>query len=477
MLDTLGQAARLPVSALTRARDALGWSTRTETGKEAAAQLRIAAPLMFTALVNMGMSITDVIMMGWLGPAALAAGTVASDFYSIVFYLCAGVIAAVAAIVSQARGARRRSVIRRATQQGFWAALILAVPGGLIVWHTGLFLEAVGVTPEVIPGARDYARMMAVALAPMLGVMVWRQFLAAHSDTNAVFRVTLAALALNAAGNYVFMFGKLGLPAMGLAGAGLASALCGLFMFVVLAIRVTRHREYRRYYLLARMHEPDWRRLRELFRVGTPIGLSNLGELGVYLLSTAVMGIFGVEALAAHAVALRMAGVLYAAPVGLAQAATVRVGLAAGAGDAGGRTRAVRTALWMTGAGGLAVLVVVAIARHDIAALFIKANGGAHEIMAYAALLLLVLALSQPFDYLGTVIAGALRGMKDTHVPMLISIGSFWGVAVAVGAGLGFGLDREGLGVWIGLAAGTVLFCLMLAVRLARYRDGSTALT
>jgi len=433
------------------------------------AQLRIAGPLVLASLVNMGMAITDVIMMGWIGPTALAAGAVASDFYSLVFYLCAGVIGAVSAIVSHARGARLHRVIRNTIQQAFWAVAVLAIPGALAIWQAPKLLAFIGVQPEIVGQAGSYAGMMAFTLVPMLGVAVWRQLLAAFADTRSIFRITLITLGLNAAGNYAFMFGKLGAPELGLAGAGLSSALCALFMFGALSSYALRNPQLARYRLLRAPARPDVPRLRELFRVGVPIGISSLGEVGVYLLSTAVMGIFGAEALAAHAVALRMAGVLYAFPTGLAQAATVRVGLAAGAGDLVARTRAARTALGAACAAGVLVILAVAPAREAIAALFVGEHGNAGPIASYAALLLLVLAAMQVFEYVGTVANGVLRGIKDTRVPMLISVASFWGVATLIGLGLGFGLQQQAFGVWIGLGSGAVAFSAMMLVRLGQH--------
>jgi len=275
---------------------------------ELGAQLRIAGPLMLASLVNMGMAITDVIMMGWIGPVALAAGAVASDFYSLVFYLCAGVLGALSPIVSHARGARQHRLIRRTAQQAFWAVALLAVPGALATWHSPKLLALIGVEQQIIAGAGDYAAMMAFTLVPMLGVAVWRQLLAAFADTRSIFRITLVTLGLNAAGNYVFMFGKLGSPALGLAGAGLSSALCAMFMLAALTCYAWRNPQLTRYRLFKSPPGPDWTRLREFLRIGLPIGISSLGEVGVYLLSTAVIGVFGAEALAAHAVALRMAG-------------------------------------------------------------------------------------------------------------------------------------------------------------------------
>jgi MATE family multidrug resistance protein len=470
-MSTSARTSKEPVPgvlscAARRLRVALRRRLRSSGARELAAQLRIAGPLMLASLVNMGMAITDVVMMGWIGPMALAAGAVASDFYSLVFYLCAGVTGAVSAIVSHARGAGQHRLIRRTIQQGFWAAAILALPGALAIWQAPKFLALIGVQQEVVSAAGEYAAMMAITLVPMLGVAVWRQLLAAFADTRSVFRVTLVTLALNAAGNYVFMFGKLGAPALGLAGAGLSSALCALFMFGALSLYALRHPDYSRYRLLKGRMKPDWTRLLELFRLGLPIGVSSLGEVGVYLLSTAVIGIFGASALAAHAVALRMAGVLYAFPLGLSQAATVRVGLASGAGDPAARSRAVRTALGAALAAGLLVLLIVVPARELIATLFIKGNGAAHTIIEHAAILLLVLAAMQVFEYVGTVANGVLRGLKDTRVPMLISVGSFWGVAMGVGIGLAFGLQQQALGIWIGLGCGAIAFSTLVAARL-----------
>ena len=470
MNDTVETKSETAAGALTyaarRVRAAIWRRSRSSGTRELAAQLRIAGPLMLASLVNMGMAITDVVMMGWIGPVALAAGAVASDFYSLVFYLCAGVIGAVSAIVSHARGAGQHRLIRRVIQQGFWAAGILALPAALVIWQAPRLLALIGVEQEIISASAGYAGMMAITLLPMLGVAVWRQLLAAFADTRCIFRITLVTLGLNAAGNYVFMFGKLGAPALGLAGAGLSSALCAVFMFGALSFYVLRHPAYSRYRLLKGRMRPDWGRLLELFRIGFPIGVSSLGEVGVYLLSTAVIGIFGTAALAAHAVALRMAGVLYAFPLGLSQAATVRVGLASGAGDAAARSRAARTALGAALVAGVLVLLVVVPARELIATAFIRGNGSAHSIIAHAAILLFVLAAMQIFEYVGTVANGVLRGLKDTRVPMLISVGSFWGVATAIGVGLAFGLQQQALGIWIGLGCGAIAFSALMLARL-----------
>lgn len=432
---------------------------------ETDALLRLAAPLILTALVNMGISLTDVLMMGWLGPTEMAAGAAVSDFYSVFFYLAAGVLAAVSPLVAQARGARTPREVRRATRQGFWAALLLSLPGALIVWHADRAMAWLGVAPQVVDTGAPYARMMALTLVPMLGVMVWRNFLAAHDRPRVIFLVTITALPLNALGNWLLMFGPGGLPALGLAGAGLSSALVATYMFAMLTLYVQRDRRLLRYHLFVRFHRADWARLREIFRIGTPIGISHLGEMGVFLLATVITGILGAEALAAHTVTLRMAGLLYAVPLGLTQAATIRVGYAVGAGRPEAVGLTTRTVLILALAVGLLYLVLLGAARPYIPGLFLDAGATPASVLSTATLLLGLLALMMPVDGLGTVACGVLRGHKDTQVPMLISLAAFWGVGFTGGLWLAFPAGLGVYGIWLGLTAGTVV---MAAGTLAR---------
>ena len=425
---------------------------------------KLAAPLILSSLVSMSVSITDVVMMGWIGPTALAAGAAASDFYSIIFYLASGIVAALAPLAAQSRGANDTETIRQVTQQALWTVLLLSPPGIWIIWHSDYFLSLVGVQPDIVSTASAYAHMMALTYVPMLGVMVWHYFLSAHDRTKIILYVTAATLPLNAVGNYLFMFGKWGFPALGLAGAGVSSMLSAVFMFIVFFIYVMQ--QFRVYRLL---HDFRfyWQRMKEILHVGVPIGLSNLGELGVFMFSTILMGTIGAETLAAHAVALRMAGVIYAIPLGLSQAATIRVGYAAGANDTEAMSHSARTALILATAVGLFYLFAVWGFNHDIAVLFLGDASGA--VLSQAALFLLVLAIMQPLDCVGTVAAGALRGVKDTRVPMMISLAGHWGFGFISGLLLAFVFDLDGLGIWLGLGIGATVFALGTMGRLLAY--------
>ena len=433
----------------------------TEAGK----LLSIAGPLILASLVSMGISITDVVMMGWVSAEALAAGAAVSDYYSIFFYLTAGVIAAMSPMISQARGASQVHSIRSITQQGFLLAMVITIPGAILVWNADVLLHWLGIEDSIVTTGKPYAHMMAFTYFAMMAVNVLHYFLSAHGKTRIILLVTVTALPLNALGNYALIFGNFGLPKLGLLGAGIASLITASYMFLTLLLYVINYNQFRRYYLLARFFSHREYHVPEIIRIGLPIGLSNLGEMGVFLFSTVTMGVFGAEVLAAHTVALRMAGVLYAFPLGMAQAATVRVGYAVGAKDVLSISTIVLTALGLSVGAGVVFLATVFLLDAHIVQWFFGDNV-LPKITAQALTFLWLLAIIQPFDGIACVGAGILRGFKDTQVPMLFSIVAFWGVGFTGGWSLAFLMGFGGSGIWVGLASAAVTYSALVGMRL-----------
>ena len=433
--------------------------------REAGKLTQIALPLIMASLVNMSISITDVVMIGWLGVTELAAGAIVSDYYSIFFYLCAGILAAISPLIAQARGAGKFSAIRDIVQQGFLLALLLAIPGAFMVFNAEVVLGAIGIDHQIVNMGTSYAQMMAMTFVAMLALNVMHHFFAAHSKTKVIMLVTACAMPINALGNYVFMFGHFGLEPMGLMGAGISSFMSALFMFSSVMFYASRDRKLKRYYLLSRISQIKTNHIKELLHVGAPIGLSNLGEMGVFLFSTVIMGVFGVEALAAHTVTLRMAGVVFAVPMGFAQAATVRIGYVVGANDPQLILRIARTAMTICITAGMIILVGLTSLSANITRAFIG-EGLSSQLLAQTMLFLTILAIAQPFTNMGCVGAGILRGFKDTRMPMLFSLTAYWGVSFLGGLSLAFLFGYGCLGIWIGLTAGSTCYGLMIAYRL-----------
>lgn len=427
---------------------------------------RIAAPLILASLVTMSISITDVVMIGRLGTLQLAAGAAASDFYSIFFYLAAGIVAAISALIANARGRREHRAVRNTTLAGALAGLLAAVPAAAMIYNAPFFLSLVGVKPDIVAAASPYARLMAITVFPMLMMMVLHHFLAAHGKTRVILYVTACALPVNILGNYALIYGNFGMPPLGLAGAAIATISTGCFMFLALLAYALLNRRLRRYWYLPASSRSFGEHLREVFRVGLPIGVSMFGEMGVFLFATVTMGMFGAEVLAAHTIALRAAGVVYAVPMGYSQAATVRVGYLFGQANVERLRRAIKTALSLSLGFGMLLLALVALGQDSITHWVLAPEQISDTVVSQAALFLVLLAAMQPSICLGTIGNGVLRGFKDTKVPMYFSLAGYWGFGFvgAMGLALIFGLG--GLGIWIGLLTASVSFALFVLNRI-----------
>lgn len=241
----------------------------------------------------------------------------------------------VAALVARAVGAGERDGVCRAVQSGFAAAVLMLVPGIAAVWYAADVVLLLAVDRSVPDLGRGYAHAMALAMVPMLFVTVWRNLFGALGRPKIFLAAMSAALPLNAVANLVLMFGWGPVPVLGITGAGIASALVAFALLGGFATFTAFDSELRGLRLFRAPARSILGDVRENFRLGLPVGAFTLGEVGMFLIATVVVSLFGAEALAAHAVALRVAGVVYAIPAGLTQAATVRAGAAIGRGESG----------------------------------------------------------------------------------------------------------------------------------------------
>ena len=434
---------------------------------EGRALLTLALPLVLTEICQMSMGATDMVMMGWLGAEELAAGALANHFYGFFVLIATGIMSAVAPLVAQALGARQFRAVRRSVRQGLWAAAAVTLPSLAVLWHSGTILVLLGQDPAISAQSQAYLRAMIWGLLPALWYLVLAHFLAAHSRPRAALVVTLVAIVANAGLNYVLMFGHFGLPAYGLVGAGISTALVDCLLFLGLLIFVLQDRRLRRYHILARIWRPDWARFRELFRIGLPIGLAMLAEIGLFLGSTLLIGRFGADQLAAHGLAIECVALAYMVPYGIGQAAAVRVGLARGRADAPG----VRLAAWSALTWGFSLSLAPAICfwflADRIVGLFL--DGAVPEnaaAVAFAVAFLKIAAFFQAVDAAQVIASGALRGLKDTRVPMLLAILGYWVCGLGAALFFAFELGYEGRGAWMGLVVGLTVAAPLMLLRL-----------
>jgi len=415
------------------------------------------------SLVNMGMALTDTVMMGWLGPTALAAGAVVSDLYSLVFYLAAGTLSIIATFAARAVGAEDYGGVRRVAGSGFASAVLLLIPAFVLVWWSADFVRLLGVEDSIPDLARGYAHAMAFTIVPMLFVAVWRSLFGALGRPRIFLVATLAVLPLNALANLVLMFGWGPLPSLGITGAGIASALVAVVLLAGVTVIGVIDRDLSKLRLFRKSWAIGPGDIREVFRLGLPIGIFSFGEVGLFLMATVVVSLFGPEALAAHAIALRVAGIVYAIPSGLSQAATVRVSSAIGGCEPDSVSRAWSTAMQVGAVSGLAICPSLAAGSPFIPGLFVD---GGKDVSDTAVLLLVVLGLLHLAQGFAGPATAILRAFRDTRVPTQLSLAGYWMVGMPVGAVLSFGLGLGVLGIWIGLGVGVLASALLLNLRL-----------
>ncbi|WP_246204387.1 MATE family efflux transporter [Devosia marina] len=458
MSDNVAAARAAPQNPMAKS----GWGT------ELRATFALAWPLVIAQVAQNALQATDVLMMGWLGPEALAAGTLASSFLMPLFLFGVGAVSAVAPLTAQARGRRDIKAIRRVVRQGFWAAIALALLLTPILLQIRTVYGWLGQDPVLAERAEEYIQIAVLMLVPAMGVIVLRSFLSTFDSTRIILVITLGGVIVNAITNYLLMFGNFGLPRLELRGAAIATVLTNLFMLGAMLTYVLRHRRFKRFNILIRFWKPDWPRFREIFRIGTPIGLTVLAEVGLFAAAAILMGRLGTDELAAHAVALQCASLAFMVPLGLGIAATVRVGVAYGRKD----TEGIRKAGWMSFLLGTGFMAISALAfilfGPVIVALFLDpALPQNQNALMFAATYLAIAGLFQIVDGAQVVAAHALRGLSDTKVPMLMAIFGYWLVGLPVAWLLGYVLDMRGVGIWLGLAAGLAFVAVLLVGRFA----------
>jgi len=282
------------------------------------------------------------------------------------------------------------------------------------------------------------------------------------------------AVICNAVGNWMLIFGNLGFTRMGIAGSGLATTLSSVVMFAGLAVVVSVERRFRRYRLFGRFWRPDWPRFKAILKLGLPIAGTVIFEVWIFNAAALLMGLINAASLAAHAIAIQIAAVAFMVPMGLSQAATVRVGRAYGAGDRAGITRAG----WAAFAIGVSFMALTALVMViwpiALLAAFIDVDAPENAAVVTLAVTFLAFAgLFQIFDGAQAVGLGMLRGLHDTRMPMIYALIGYWGVGLPLGILLAFPLGAAGAGIWIGLSAGLAVVALLLLVRwLRRERHG-----
>jgi MATE family, multidrug efflux pump len=433
---------------------------------EFAATIRLALPIALTQLGQIAMMTTDLVLLGRLGEATVAAASLGNSLYFVCFVVGMGLMSAVAPLAAQAYGARKPRMIRRALRVGLWAALMLGLPLILVQLNGEQLLLALGQTPAMAASAGLYLTGLVWGMVPGWWFVALRGFMGALNRPQPTLWIKLAAIPLNAFLAYALIYGAFGLPRLELFGAGIATAIVNIFTCVAALWVAYALPPFRKYQVLGRFWRADWPLLSRLVAIGAPIAGGFLLEYGLFAAAAPLMGTISTTALAAHQIALTVAAILYMVPFGISIAATVRVGHAVGRRDTVATRRAGFAALVLAAAFMTAMTVAVIGTRELIPRLFLGADmSDANATVALAAGLLVIGATFFVADGMQAIAAGALRGLNDTRIPLLFSALSFWGIGFTAAYALGFPAGLGAYGVWIGLSIGTGVYAVLLVAR------------
>jgi len=436
---------------------------------EFADTLKLAAPMALTQLGQIVMMTIDLALIGRLGDEAIAAAALASTVYFVSFTLGLGVVSAVAPLAAQAYGARDPHRVRRSLRVGLWAALLISLPMMSFPLYGEHILRMLGQAEAPSKLAQPYLLGLVWGATPALWLIAIRGFMGALNRPEPVLWITLAAIPANAVLVYLLIHGAWALPPLGLFGAGLATTIVNFGMFLAgLWFAVTR-RPFAKYRVLGHLWRFDWAMMRQLIAIGGPISIAFMLEYGLFSAAALLTGLIGTTALAAHQIALQVTAILFMVPLGIGMAATVRVGHAVGRNDADGVRRAGLAAISLGILLGAGLTAAVIVGRFAIARFFLgSAAGSGDAAIDLAATLLLVAATLFITDGLQTVLAGALRGLKDTRVPLLFASIGYWLIGFPAAWALAFRMEYGAVGIWIGLSLGTLVYAALLSLRFLR---------
>lgn len=435
---------------------------------EAGALVALALPMIAGNIAWAGIAATDLLLLGRLGTEAVAAGALAINLFNALLIFGMGLVTAAAPLIANARGRRRHSVrdVRRTVHQTLRAALFFVLPAWALLWQSEPILLALGQQPDLAHEAGRLMRGLQWALLPFLGFTTLRNFIAALERPVWGLIIMVCAIPFNLLAGWALIFGHLGFPALGLLGAGIASSLSSSFLFFGLLAILLIDRRFRRYRLLGGFWSRDRERHRAVWALGLPIAVTLGLETTVFNASAFLMGLIDRDSLAAHAVAIQIAALAFMVPLGIGQAATVRVGLAYGRKDAAAIRRAGWLALIVGTAFALSAAVLLVVFPRQLAGAFLDLHDPTNaRTAALAVSFLSVAALFQLVDSAQAVGAGVLRGLQDTTMPMIFALIGYWVIGIGVGTLLAFPLRMEGVGIWLGLASGLGAVALLLLLR------------
>jgi MATE family multidrug resistance protein len=428
---------------------------------ESRVTIRLAIPLIIGQLGQMLISLSDTLMLGWLGVTPLAACSFANTLIYLPMMFGIGMSMAVSIRVSQARGANDPAAARAALRHGLYITLGLGVLTVVAALAIRPFLWVFQQDPSVVATVPNFLLILAASMIPAMGSMAVKNHADAMNRPWPVFWISIGGVGLNVLLNWMLIFGKLGAPEIGFEGAAVATLIARTASLIGMILWCRGDPGLREWVPLRWLRAPDWAAVKDLMRTGFPASMQLLAEVSAFVMATFIIGYMGKEQLASHQVAIQCAATIFMIPLGISMALTVRIGEAFGA-----KNRAVMRPILASGwSMGVAFTLVSATAfivfNRELAGLFIDDPA----VREMAASLLVVAAAFQFCDSLQIIAAGGLRGLDDVHTPAWIAFWAYWVVSIPLGWVMAVKLGMGVTGMWWGITLGLTITAILLGRR------------
>ena len=427
---------------------------------------QLAIPLASAQVAQSLTGFFDTIMMGRLGAETLAGGGLASLVFFAVVNIAAGIVMAVSPLIAEAYGAGNKGRIEDLVRQGFWLSLLLSIPITIAIAHFDSIMLRLGQPEVTVILANTYLDIILWGFFPAVGFAMLRGVVAGLSQARPVMYIVVGGTLFNILGNYTLSFGKFGFPRLELAGLAIASTVTLWGMFFALLIYLLKHPQLQSYQVLKQIHRIKPKILWELSKIGFPIGIFIGLEIGLFTVVTFLMGTLGTQVLAAHQIVFQTMLIIFMIPLGMSYATTVRVGQWLGQKNLEGVRRAGYLSIGVGAIFAIAITIIMLLFPQAIVNLYIDINHPANvKIVRLAMPMLTIATVSQILDAVQKITYGALQGLQDTRIPVLLNISAFWVIGLPLGYLLGFHFNLGGAGLWLGQSIGVAIAAILFLIR------------
>lgn len=422
---------------------------------------KLAFPVVLSQVGHISVSVADSVMVGHLGAIPLASVSLANSVFSIFMLFGIGVTFGATPLVAAADGVKdtlkSTSILKN--------SIFLNIPFGICLTFFGLTIIPLfgylDQDADVLKGAIPYFEMLAYSLFPLIVFQTFKQFTEGLSMTKQAMYISISGNLLNIVLNYLFVFGKLGMPSMGVTGAGVATLISRITMAIAMIIFFMRYRYLRQYFKSFSKIVFDFEVVKRILKIGVPSGLQYIFEIGAFSASAIMVGWIGPLSLAAHQIVLNLSGITYMIATGVATASSIRVGNQLGKRDYLNLQKVGETSFLMTGTLMVFFSLMFILFRYQLPLLYLNDD----HVINIAATLMLIAALYQVSDGIQAVGLGVLRGLTDVRIPTIVTLVSYWLIAIPIGYLLGIYLEWGASGVWVGLCVGLTIAGVAHVVR------------